>query len=157
MITPSKTTRRPLKFKTVDELNAELDRLQSTPCNKLGNWTLPQACRHVALVIEGSLNPPPTNDPTPEESAMKQKFFGTVLGPQGMPEQMPIGNPELIPSADCGDGEIDHLRIALTKLLTYPHPCIKVGRCGPVPTEEVIELHLAHAAHHLSFIEPVNS
>jgi len=43
MITPSKTTRRPLKFKTVDELNAELDRLQSTPCNKLGNWTLPQA------------------------------------------------------------------------------------------------------------------
>ncbi len=57
MITPSKTTRRPLKFKTPAELNAELDLLKSTPYKKLGKWSLPQACRHLAVTIEGNLAP----------------------------------------------------------------------------------------------------
>ena len=154
MISPSKMSRRPLKFKTVEELNAELDRLQIGECKKLGNWTLPQACRHLALVIEGNLIPPPTDVPTPEEIAMKEKFFGMVMGPTGMPENLPIGNPALIPPDDCTDAETDHLKTALKTLQAYPHKCIKVGRCGPVPVAELIPLHLAHCAHHLSFLVP---
>jgi hypothetical protein len=152
MITPSKTTRRPLKFKTVDELNAELDQLKTGNYQKLGSWNLPQACRHLAMTIEGSLTPPESDVPTPEETAMKEKFFGMVMGPEGMPEKMPIGNPALIPAEDCSDAEIEHLRAAFQSLVTYPHKCIKVGRCGPVPAVELIDLHLAHAAHHLSFL-----
>jgi hypothetical protein len=155
MITPSKTIRRPLKFKTVAEMNAELDRLQTGKYKKLGNWSLPQACRHLALTIEGSLTPPPSDEPTAEETAMKQKFFGMIMGPDGMPEQLPIGNPALIPPDDCTDAEIDHLKTAFQSIAAYPHKCIKVGRCGPVPTPEVIELHLFHAAHHLSFLQPM--
>ena len=155
MITPSKTLRRPLKFKTVEELNSELDRLQNGRCEKLGNWSLAQACRHLAMTIEGNLTPPESYEPTAEELAMKQKFFGMVMGPDGMPEQLPIGNPALIPGEDCTDTEVDHLKLALQQLIAYPHAAIKVGRCGPVPTQEVTALHLAHAAHHLGFLVPV--
>ncbi len=148
-------TRRRLRFDSIADLNAELDRLRAGTYRKLGNWTLPQVCRHVAMTITGSLTPPPSDEPTAEESAMKQKFFGMVMGSAGMPENLPIGNPALIPPADCSNAEIDVLKSAFQSLATYPHKCVKVGRCGPVPVIELIPLHLAHAAHHLSFLEPL--
>ena len=155
MITPSKTTRRPLKFKTTEEMNVELDHLQKANYKKLGKWSLPQACRHVAMTIEGSLEPAPSETPTPEETAMKQKFFGMVLNPEGIPENLPIGNPALIPGEDCTDTEIDRLKAAFEKLAKLPHKYVKVGRCGPVPVSELVEVHLAHAAHHISFLQPL--
>jgi hypothetical protein len=155
MITPSKSTRRPLKFKTVAELDADLAQLRSGKYTKVGNWTLPQACRHLALTMEGSLTPAESDTPTAEESAMKQKFFAMVLGPQGMPENLPIGNPALIPGEDCTEAEIDRLKAAFEKLSNLPHKQVKVGRCGPVPVAEIKDLHLVHAAHHLSFLIPV--
>ncbi len=85
---------------------------------------------------------------------MKQKFFGMVMSAGGMPEQLPIGNPALIPTDDCTDAEIDRLKAAFETLLALPHKQIKVGRCGPVPLPEIIDLHLVHCAHHLSFLEP---
>ena len=154
MITPSKSSRRPLKFKTPQELNAELDRLQTGNYQKVGNWSLPQACHHLASTIEGSLAPAPNDVPTPEETAMKEKFFGMVRSPEGMPEKLPIGNSALIPPDDCTDAEIDRLKRAFETLATLPHKQIKVGRCGPVPVPEVTELHLIHCAHHLSFLLP---
>jgi hypothetical protein len=156
MITPSKTTRRPLKFKTPAELEAELDRLKTGKYKKHGSWNLPQACRHLSLVIEGSLTPAPNDEPTPEELAMKEKFFAMVRSPEGMPEKLPIGNPALVPPEDCGEIEIDRLKNAFKTLSTLPHKQIKVGRCGPVPVAEVADLHLIHCAHHLSFLEPVS-
>jgi hypothetical protein len=154
MITPSKSTRRPLKFKTPEELNAELDRLQTGKYSKVGNWNLPQACRHLSATIEGNLIPPPSDEPTAEETAMKQKFFGMVMGAEGMPENLPIGNPALIPPEDCSEAEVERLKNAFKTLAAVPHKCIKVGRCGPVPLAELTELHLAHCAHHLSFLIP---
>ena len=156
MIAPSKSSRRPLKFKSPAELDAELDRLKTGNYKKLGNWNLQQACRHLALVIEGNLVPPASDVPTPEESAMKEKFFGMVMGETGMPENMPIGNPALIPADNCTDEEVDHLRKAFAAFQAYPHQCIKVGRCGPVPAKELLPLHLAHCAHHLSFLVPLD-
>jgi hypothetical protein len=136
-------------------MNAELDRLQNGKYKKLGNWNLPQACRHLAGTIEGSLAPAENDQPTAEETAIKQKFFGMVMDPEGLPEQLPIGNPALIPPEDCTDAEISRLKKAFEILANVPHKQIKVGRCGPVPIAELTELHLAHCAHHLSFLEPV--
>jgi hypothetical protein len=155
MITPSKTSRRPLKFKTVTELDAELDRLRPGKYTRAGKWSLPQVCHHLASVIEGSLQPAPNDEPTPEEAAIKAKFFGMVQSPQGMPENMPIGNAALIPGDNCTEAEIDRLRGAFQTLGELPHKQVKVGRCGPVPVAELIDLHLIHAAHHLSFLVPL--
>jgi hypothetical protein len=156
MITPSKSTRRPLMFKTPGELAAELDRLKNVETKQRGKWTVAQACRHLAVTIEANLSPPASEIPTPEETAMKEKFFAMVLGEAGIPENMPIGNPALIPPDDCTDAEIDRLKAAFKALSDYPHKCVKVGRCGPVPVAELIPLHLAHCAHHLSFHIPLD-
>jgi hypothetical protein len=143
-----------LKFTSVEELHAELDRLQTAGYTRQGQWSLPQACRHLAVTMEGNLEPSPSDFATPEETAMKQKFFDMVMGPQGMPLNLPINNPALIPPEDCGDAEIDRLKTAFQTLAKVPHKCIRVGRCGPVPVDELTQLHLAHAAHHLSFLSP---
>ena len=46
---------------------------------------------------------------------------------------------------------------AFSLLAAYPHSHVKVGRCGPVDVAELTKLHLAHAAHHFSFLEPAQS
>ncbi len=144
-----------MKFNSPDQVIADVDQLRARPHHKLGNWTLPQVCRHLAVVIDGNLTPPPTDEPTPEQIAMKQKFFGMVLGPAGMPDNMPAG-PAVLPPDTCGDEAIDHLKAAFKALSEHTHRCILVGRCGPVLTAEVLQLHLAHAAHHLGFLVPKN-
>ena len=67
--------RRSLKFNSVAEANVEIDRLSNAPYQKSGNWSLPQACKHLAMVIEGNLTPPPSDEPTADELAMKAKVF----------------------------------------------------------------------------------
>ncbi len=117
----------------------------------LGRWSLPQACHHLAAVIGGNLTPPPTDDPpTPDQLAMKAKFFGMVRG--GMPEGIPSG--ATAPPDAVDDAAVDRLADAFAALAAYPHATLMVGRCGPVPVAEVAALHLDHAAHHLSFLAP---
>ena len=145
-------SRRRLAFRSIDELTTELKRLRRLPLQQHGTWTLPQACNHLATVIEGSLTPPESNIPTPEQTAKREGFFKLVFGPDGLPEGMPSG--ATTPPAECTEADYDRFVAALGKLTAYPHEFVKVGSCGPIPIADVIRLHLAHAAHHFSFQEP---
>jgi hypothetical protein len=144
--------RRTLNFQSADELAGELQRLRRLPLKQRGTWTLPQACRHLTTVIEDNLTPPESNIPTAEQTAKKEGIFKLIFAPGGMPEGMPSG--KTAPPADCTDADVDGLLAAFHTLAVYPHEFIKVGSCGPVPVADVVRLHLAHAAHHLSFQEP---
>ena len=145
--------RRTLRFNSPQDVVADLESLRNGPVRSLKKWSLPQACWHVAMVIDGNLNKPDSDVRTPEQEQKKAKFFGTVLGPTGMPEDMPIPA-HLDPPPECGSEQIDRLIAAFEKLARYPHAFIAVGGCGPVSVDEVRQLHLAHAAHHLSFQKP---
>jgi hypothetical protein len=149
---PTRTPgRRTVRYSAPADVLADVDRLRRGGYRKVGQWTLPQACHHLATVISGNLTPPPNDDPpTPEQLAMKAKFFGMVQG--GMPEGIPSG--ATTPPQACDDTSIDALAAAFAALDAYPHARLMVGRCGPVPTDEVRQLHLHHCAHHLSFLEP---
>ena len=146
------TKRRRLSFNSIDDMTAELNRLRRLPLTQRGTWTLPQACRHLTTVIEGSLTPPESNIPTPEQIAKREGFFKMVFAPEGLPQGMPSG--ASTPPAECTEADYDRFLIAIDKLTSYPHEFVKVGSCGPVPIADVIRLHLAHAAHHFSFQEP---
>ena len=150
---PARTAgRRPVRFDTPDAVLADVARLRAAGYRRVGQWSLPQVCHHLSVIIAGNLTPPPNDDPpTAEQLATKEKFFATVLA--GMPEGMPAPA-AVTPPASADDAAIDGLAAALDRLATYPHAAIVVGRCGPVPTDEVRRLHLVHAAHHLSFLEP---
>ena len=148
---PRTPGRRTVRFDTPAAVLADVDRLRRGGYRRVGQWSLPQVCHHLAVVIGGNLTPPPTDDrPTPEQLAMKETFFAVVRG--GMPEGIPSG--ATTPPQACDDAAVDRLTAAFDALAAYPHARLMVGRCGPVPVPEVADLHLYHAAHHLSFLEP---
>ena len=150
---PTRTPgRRTVRYATAADVLADVARLRRGGYARLGTWSLPQACHHLAVVIGGNLQPPETDaPPTDEQRATKAKFFGMVLS-GGMPEGLPSG--ATAPPPDVADAAVDTLAEAFAQLDVYPHARITVGRCGPVPVDEVRQLHLAHAAHHLSFLTP---
>ena len=145
--------RRPLAFGSFDQTAADVAHLRSAGCVALGQWTLGQVCQHLAGVVEYSMNVPDHDVPTPDEAARREGFFGVILAPGGPPLNMPL--PESArPPADAGDDQVDRLITALRAFDAWPHPQCGVGRCGPVPKDDVRRLHLAHAAHHLAFLLP---
>ncbi len=79
---PARTAgRRTVRFDTPEAVLADVDRLRRGGYRRVGQWSLPQACHHLAAVISGNLTPPPTDDaPTAEQLAIKEKFFGMVRG-----------------------------------------------------------------------------
>ena len=148
---PRTPGRRTVRYATPAAVLADVDRMRRGGYRPVGRWSLPQVCHHLALVISSNLNPPPTDaPPTPEQLAMKEKFFGMVRG--GMPEGIPSG--ATTPPDACDDAAVDRLADAFAALAAYPDATLMVGRCGPVPTAEAAALHLDHAAHHLSFLTP---
>ncbi len=148
---PRTAGRRAVRFDTPAAVLADVDRLRRGGYRSVGRWSLPQVCHHLAVVVSGNLTPPPTDDlPTPDQLAMKEKFFGMVRG--GMPEGIPSG--ATTPPEACDETAIDRLADAFAALAAYPHARLMVGRCGPVPVAEVAALHLDHCAHHLSFLQP---
>lgn len=149
-----KPLRRKLVLKSANDVRAEVQRLRKSPLRQAGSWTFPQACRHLATVIEGSLTPPESTVPTPEESAKREGFFAMAFAPGGFPENLPL-SPSAVPPPDCNDADIDRLLAAFDKLQAYPHTHVKVGGCGPVPIADVVRLHIIHAQHHLSFQVPI--
>jgi hypothetical protein len=149
------TGRRALKFHSEDDVITYVQHVRTIPLARLGNWSLPQVSRHLAMTIEGSLTPPATEIPTEEQTATKNKFFSMILGPDGILPNMPLPS-HLVPPPDSNDAEIVRFVEALGKLKTYPHRFISVGKCGPVPVEEVRLLHMRHAEHHLSFLVPAS-
>lgn len=151
----SQTTagRRKISFRDFDGVAEDVDQLNDCGYIRLGNWSLPQICWHLGKTITDNLKQPQTQTATPEETARKNGFFALAFGPTGFPERMPLP-PTLDPPPDLGPEEIENLKSAMRQLSACPHRCIQVGGCGPVPVEDVVRLHLAHAAHHLSFLIP---
>ena len=155
---PARTPgRRTVRYDTPAAVLADVDRLRRGGYRKVGQWSLPQVCHHLASVMTSNLQPPPTDaPPTAEQLATKAKFFGMVLAPGGMAEGIPVP-PSAQPPADCPDAAIDALAAAFDALAAFPHPTQMVGRYGPVSIDEGRQIHLAHCAHHLSFLEPTRA
>jgi hypothetical protein len=145
--------RRNLWLTSIDQAIGEVKRLREGGYTRRGTWSLPQICRHLRMTIDDNLQPPPTDVPTADELAAREKFFSMAMNPAGMPAGLPLP-PERAPAADTADDEVDKFVASLKSLQTCGHKCIKIGRCGPVPLDQVIALHLAHTSHHLSFLEP---
>ena len=62
--------------------------------------------------------------------------------------------PPFQPPAAATDLDIDRFIAELRKLKAYPHDLVQMGPVGPAPIAECRKAHLAHAAHHLSFLVP---
>ncbi len=148
--------RRKLDFHDFDAPVIEVDWLQRGGYQRAGSWDLAQICEHLAIVMEGSLDGfafPPA-----------PWFWRRVLGPvlvrmtvwtRWIPQGLPAPDPSFLPRGEASVSEArQRFERALERVRNHtgefvPHPVL-----GRLKSEHWRQVHLIHAAYHLSFLVP---
>jgi hypothetical protein len=150
-------TRRPLDFRSFDDVAADVARLASTPHDRCGNWDLARTCDHLALSIEAVVEDRPV--PVPPHIKLMARLIGPMMlrhvlktrklpnGVKGPASIMPADAPDL-------DGSIVRLNKAIEAAKTFPGLRRRHPLFGPITLEQWKDATLIHCAHHLSFLVP---
>lgn len=146
--------RRTLRFETYDDLSAEVDRLAASPVRCLGNWSFGQNCRHLAVVMNKSIDGFGFRAPWPVRlaaSLLKGRILERGLWAGA---QLPAIGKELLPDPVEDAAGVSELRTAIARLQRETpmalHPVF-----GPLTPHDWLRIHLRHAELHLSFVEPL--
>ncbi len=159
-MTTAAATRRPLSFDALDAVVADARALLQSGYTKAGNWSLGQACGHLAAFVRYPLDGFPRL-PAPIRVAMWA--FRNTVGP-GQKRKvlaagaMPAGMPTLtqtVPPAGADDAAgVREYAEQIERLKAFagtPHPSPYLG---PLTRDELVRATCIHAAHHLSFLAP---
>jgi hypothetical protein len=152
------TGRRELQFNCVDDIQADVERLaQCKEVRALGNWSNGQVLRHVAIVMNGSIDGAPKMMSGVMQLMIRLLFKRRFLNrPMPAGFKLPAKASMLIPSETSWEAGLNELRRALQRLKSEstrkPHPAL-----GPLTREEWDKVHCRHSELHLSFLVPVES
>ncbi len=151
-----KAQRRPLRFNSLDDVRAEIDRLASCEVRSTGNWTPAQAIDHLAAIIEGSLDGIPAQAP----------WFVRLLAPtfrnkalhQGIQPGIKLSG-DMLRVMPSDDVTIDKAMARINRIFERLDRGEKMLQPSPVfgrmTHEDWCNLHMRHAELHLSFHHPV--
>ena len=146
--------RRQLDFQTEDDVIADVRRLRKG-YKKLGQWSLPQICYHVAVPMKEFAPPEPADlERTPEQEKRKSGFVDYIVAERKLKPEWMTAAGEWIPPETAGDAEIGAFLDALRTERDYPHDRIMMGPLGPVMIDEFRTVTFVHAAHHLRHLVP---
>ncbi|MEM8735658.1 MAG: DUF1569 domain-containing protein [Planctomycetota bacterium] len=149
---------RKLKLSNLREAVSETQRLLESGYEPQGNWNLGQICKHLRLVQDPSVDGYPR---WMSWFAFLRPITKAVLLPKVLRENPPVGIRTLgaFQPADAADDarEVQLFADSVDRFLAHtgsyhPHPAF--GKLDPQQLETV---HAAHAAHHLRFLQPVQS
>jgi hypothetical protein len=146
--------RRQLHFDTLADNLSEVERLNQGQINTLGNWSGGQILKHLATVMNGSI------DGAPMRFAWPLRVLGRMLKGRILRSGMTPGfqlkrqaAEVLVPPATSWEEGLAIFRQAIKRLQTEtkrePSPFL-----GPMTREEWDQLHCRHAELHLSFLVP---
>jgi len=117
------TSRRKLRFESLDEILAEADRLASMPIRLLGNWSYGQILEHLAAAIDSYYDGIPVRNGIPVKPSWFMRrfvfpFIKNSLLTRGMPSgiQLPKSAEALIPDKTDVQPALEHLRRAINRL-----------------------------------------
>ena len=146
---------RTLRFQKLDIAVEDSQTLLLAGYDRQGQWSLGQICRHLTLV----------QDPSVDGYRKWMSLFGFLrpimrrwLLPKILSDDSPRGirtASMFMPPADTNDTvEVARFAASVDRLLRYdgdysPHPAF-----GHLSREQILEIHCAHAAHHLRFLIP---
>ena len=152
----SKTERRDLKFKVLDEVLEEVRSLHQTGYEQLGQWSLGQICRHLRLTFDCSMDGYP----------IWMSFFAPIrpiirwlMLPRLLRGDSPKGVPTakmMVPPRGLNDEqEIALFEASVRRLENHdgvfkPHPGF-----GRMERDLMLQFHSVHSAHHLGFLVPI--
>jgi hypothetical protein len=146
--------RRALRFNSLDEMADEVERLAAQPTRSLGNWSLGQALRHLAIAMNYSI------DGADFKAPWHVRFVARLLRRRLLTGGLPAGirlpakaARVAIPGATSTEEGLHEFRCALARLKSESRrsPHLVLGR---MTREQWDQFHLRHAELHLSFIEP---
>lgn len=156
---PTKPTRRTLRFDTIAELEAEIDRIVAADrdgqLRTTGHWTPGQIMAHVAAWIEYGYDGYPLRPP-PWFVRWFLRWQGKRFLRVGMPSGVRIPR---VKDGTFGQDEMptaaaaERLRRALQRLQSGEPAKFDSPAFGPMSHDDRIRLNLRHAELHLGFLQ----
>jgi hypothetical protein len=144
---------RDLKFETLGKAVDDARQLLATGYVRQGNWSLGRICRHLVLVQDPSIDGYPAwmSLFAPLRPLMRRWLLPKVLRPDS-PRGIRTA-PMFVPPDNLDDAaEVEAFSASVERLINHsgkfaPHPAF-----GRMPRDKILEIHTAHAAHHLRFL-----
>lgn len=145
---------RDLHFDSINEVIAELDRLERSGCTPGGNWDFAQVCNHLSYFIEGSLDGHKFKVPWIFKVLFGRLVLKRILTQRKMKTgvftpQKPLPTPGADPKVAA-----DRLRKALIRTRDHAGEFIPSPFFGYLTPDQSRELTVIHCAHHLAFLQP---
>ena len=150
--------RRQLRFNSLDEIAAEVERLAACrEVRAIGNWSSGQVLQHLASTMDNSIDGFPNFVPAPIKFIlrffMKRRFLTKPM-PPGF--KLPARAEKMLPGETSWETSLDNFRLAMQRLKAEakrsPHPAF-----GPMSVEEWNQIHCRHSELHLSFLVPAEN
>jgi hypothetical protein len=146
--------RRELVFERIEDVMPEVDRLIDGH-STIKAWTLAQILHHLSTSIRLSL----ASDPRPPESPLdpdllrtyeirRRRFFRSGRFPEGVEAPIEV----LLPPLDADENaEAESFRACIKLLESSEVSFLSHPVLGPMSTQEWIDFHRIHCAHHLGY------
>lgn len=153
------TDRRKLWYKSIDELLADVERIEaadkSGTLRRTGNWTAGQTFGHLASWLNYAYDGYPTRPPWFIRAILRLMKKKTLRDGMRAGVRIP-GAPEgtFGTQAMSIDDGAKKLRDALVRLKSGEPAKFDSPAWGPMPLDERIAINLRHAELHLSFLHP---
>jgi hypothetical protein len=152
--TGSVTGRRQLQFNSINDILADVDRLDRGQIKTLGNWSSGQVLKHLTIVMTASL------DGFKHQAPWFVRMIGKFMKKRMLTKPMSAGftlppnaAAEMVPGpiewADAAKQFRDVVRRMNAEEKRMPSSFL-----GPLTREEWDRLHCRHAELHLSFLIP---
>jgi hypothetical protein len=144
--------RRELHFNSVEEILADVERLAQGKIRPLGNWSAGQILKHLAVVMDGSIDGPGFRLPWYMRLLGRMLRNSVLNRPMSAGFQLPsYAAKVLVPPPINFEEGLAAFRHAVHRQQT------ETGRqpsvfLGPLTAEEWTRLHCRHAELHLSFL-----
>lgn len=148
------TGRRELRFNCYGCIREDVKKLTEAGHQKLGNWTLDQACWHLAAGMDRSIDGFDFKVPVPIRviaSLMKKRILVKTLGP-GI--KLTGKAAEAIEPPDIADREGVELLLRAIDRFKVEKPCQLSPVLGKLDPQQWEQFHCRHAELHLSFFTP---
>ena len=152
-INTKQVVRRELRFENESEILAEAERLAEGSSQVLGNWSAGQIFKHLAIVMDGSIDGLKVTAPWYVRLIVPLFKKQLLSSPMRAGFRLPRRAKEvMVPRDSISIQEgIQSLRNAVTRLNSTterkPSPVL-----GPMTREEWTQLHCRHAELHLGFL-----
>jgi hypothetical protein len=146
--------RRTPRFHNYDELLADAQALLANGYERQGNWSLGQACRHVASTMEKSLDGFPDRASWLFEFAARTFVLPNILKHRQFNRRFPAPTYLLPPDGEDDRAGIEAMRSAAARLKAHPGELQRHPVFGKLTRSQWQELHLWHSEHHLSYLVP---